>query len=92
MQTDPRSLSYQQINTDTHGRWRLTKTYVADPRRSTVAVGVRFQSLTGRPYRLYVLADPALDNNGAHDSGTCTPAVSDPGRDHRRSRADASRL
>jgi glucoamylase len=69
---DPRSLTYRQVNTDKQHRWRLTKTYVADPGRSTVAVDVRFQSLTGRPYELYVLADPSLSNNGDDDSGNCT--------------------
>jgi glucoamylase len=72
--TDPRSLTYEQVNTDRHRRWRLTKTYAADPNRSTVAVKVHFQSLTGRRYHVYVLADPALSNDGAHDTGTCTGA------------------
>jgi glucoamylase len=31
---------------------------------------VRFESLTGRPYRVYALFDPALANNGNDDSGT----------------------
>jgi glucoamylase len=31
---------------------------------------VRFQSLTGRPYQVYALFDPALANNGNDDSGT----------------------
>ena len=69
---DPRSLSYEQINTDKQHRWRLTKTYVADPGRSTVSIDVRFQSLTGRSYQLYVLADPSLSNNGDDDSGNCS--------------------
>ena len=72
---DPRSLTYEQINTDTHHRWRLTKTYVTDPKRTTVTINVHFRSLTGRPYQLYVLADPSLSNNGAHDSGRCTGAT-----------------
>jgi glucoamylase len=65
------SFIYRQVNTDRHGRWRLTKTYVSDPARPTVSVSVRFRSLTGHPYRLYVLADPALDNDGNHDTGIC---------------------
>src|SRR4030088_1267712 len=32
--TDPRSLSYQQVNTDPAGRYRITKTYTTDPSRS----------------------------------------------------------
>src|SRR5947209_19629269 len=37
---DPRSLTYRQVNTSTSRRWRLTKTYVTDPRRSTVLIRV----------------------------------------------------
>jgi glucoamylase len=66
---EPRSLTYRQVSTSRSGRWRLTKTYVTDPARSAVLVDVRFESLTGRPYRLYVLADPALSNTGDDDRG-----------------------
>ncbi|HEY2273753.1 MAG TPA: glycoside hydrolase family 15 protein, partial [Jatrophihabitantaceae bacterium] len=72
---DPRSLTYRQVNTDKQHRWRLTKTYVTDAHRSTVAIDVRFQSLTGRPYQLYVLADPSLSNNGDDDSGNCSKSA-----------------
>jgi glucoamylase len=64
---DPRSLTYRQV-TSTR-RWRLTKTYVTDPERAAVLVDVRFESLTGRPYQLYGLADPALSNTGDDDRG-----------------------
>jgi glucoamylase len=64
---DPRSLTYRQVSST--ARWRLTKTYVTDPARSAVLVDVKFESLTGRPYRLYVLADPALSNTGDDDRG-----------------------
>jgi glucoamylase len=67
---DPRSLTYRQVDTAKSGRWRIAKTYVTDPRRATVLVHVTFESLTGRPYRLYVLADPALSNTGDDDRGT----------------------
>jgi glucoamylase len=72
---DSRSLLYRQVNTDKQHRWRLTKSYVADPSRSTVSVSIRFQSLTGRPYQLYVLADPALSNNGDDDTGSCSTSA-----------------
>jgi glucoamylase len=62
-------LTFRQVVTDRRGRWRLVKTFVTDPARATVLVDVRFRSLTGRPYRLYVLADPALGNDGADDRG-----------------------
>src|ERR671915_2531545 len=35
---DGRSLTYRQVNTDTDGRYRITKTYVTDPARSTVLI------------------------------------------------------
>jgi glucoamylase len=79
---DGHSLIFRQVNTDKHHRWRLTKTYVTDPARSTVLVRVRFQSLTGHRYQLYVLADPSLSNDGSNDTGTCTRGsliASDPG-------------
>jgi glucoamylase len=42
---------------------------VTDPRRSAVLVDVRLESLTGRPYKLYALLDPALSNSGDDDVG-----------------------
>src|SRR3954465_11017165 len=69
---DPRSLTYRQ--TSTASRWKLTKTYVVDPERSSVLVDVTFESRTGRPYALYVLADPALSNTGDDDLGKGMPA------------------
>jgi glucoamylase len=59
---DPRSLTYRQVNTAKSGDYRIVKTYVLDPRRSALTVQVRFVSLTGKPYQLYVDYLPALDN------------------------------
>jgi glucoamylase len=67
---DDRSLTYRQIDTAKSGAYRIVKTYVTDPSRSTLLVDVRFQSLTGRAYRVYALLDPALSNDGNDDSGT----------------------
>jgi glucoamylase len=64
------SLTYQLIDTDTHGRWQLSTTYVTDPARATVLVRVHFASLDGRKYRLYLLYEPALGNNGNDNSGS----------------------
>ena len=64
---DARSLTYRQVSTAS--RWRITKTYVVDPARAAVLVDVAFESRTGRPYDLYVLADPALSNTGDDDRG-----------------------
>ena len=64
---DQRSLTYRQVSTAE--RWRITKAYVTDPERSAVLVDVTFESLTGEPYQLYVVADPALSNTGDDDRG-----------------------
>jgi glucoamylase len=74
---DPRSLTYRQVNTARSGRWRITKTYVADPDRSAVLVDLRFESLTGKPYTLYALLDPGLSNTGDDDRATGLAAYDD---------------
>lgn len=66
---DARGLTYQQVDTARSGRYRITKTYVTDPARSTVLVDVRFQPLRPGPYRVYALYDPSLGNGGMDDSG-----------------------
>ena len=67
---DPKSLTYQQIDRAKSGDYVITKTYVTDPERSTVLVDIDFRSLTGRPYQVYVLHDPALSMTGDDDTGT----------------------
>jgi glucoamylase len=69
---DNRSLSYQLVNTARSGAWRITKTFVTDPTRSTVMEQVRFESLTGQPYQLYLLHDPSLSMTGDDDTGHST--------------------
>ncbi len=66
---DSRALVYQQVNRARSGRYVITKTYVTDPATSTVLVDVTFRSLTGRPYQVYVLHDPALTMTGNDDTG-----------------------
>ena len=66
---DARSLTYRQIDTETAGRYRIVKTYVTDPSTDALLVKIRFESLTGRPYKVYALYDPSLNNNGMDDSG-----------------------
>jgi len=61
------SLTFRQ--TTQTARWRLVKTWVSDPRRATVLANVRFESLTGRPLRVYLLADPAPGDDGNDDRG-----------------------
>src|SRR4051812_17432557 len=65
---DDHSLTYRQVNVQP-GRFRIVKTYVTDPARSTLLVRVRFESLTGKPLQLYALYDPSLGNDGMDDSG-----------------------
>jgi glucoamylase len=69
---DPRSLIYQQTNTDKHHRWRLIKVYVTDPARSTVLMNVRFQSLDGRRHRVSVMADAAPSNETDPTPQSCS--------------------
>jgi glucoamylase len=65
-----RSPVYRQINTAKSGKYRITKTYVTDPRRSAVLVDVHFESLTGEPYTVYVLHDVGLGLNANDDTGS----------------------
>jgi len=67
---DGRALEYRQIDTDIEKKYRITKTYVTDPARSTLLVDVTFESLTGQPYQLYALYDPSLSNGGDNDTAT----------------------
>jgi glucoamylase len=66
---DAKSLVYQQTDRARSGKYVITKTYVTDPKRSAVLVNIRFRSLTGQPYRVYVLHDPALTMTGNNDMG-----------------------
>jgi glucoamylase len=68
LRPDPRSLSFTQVDTARNGRYRIVERFVTDPRRDALLVRVRLQSLDGGRYRLYALLDPALDNNGSHDT------------------------
>lgn len=71
---DPGSPTYRQINTDTHGRWRLIKTYITDPSRAVVLVDVDFQSLDGRRHRVSMLANAAPSNETDPSPGSCSPS------------------
>jgi glucoamylase len=66
---DEKSLEYTVTNTAKSGRYRLTKTYVTDPGRSTLLINTRFQSLDGGAYKLYVLYNPSLAGSGGNDTG-----------------------
>ncbi len=70
---DRRSLTYRLVTTARSGKWRITKTFVTDPRRSTVLQRVRFESRTGAPLQLFLLHDPSLDMTGDNDTGGSGP-------------------
>jgi glucoamylase len=61
------SLAYRQ--TTWTRRWKLTKTWITDPRRPTVLARVGLRSLGGRRLQAYVLADPAPGDDGNDDHG-----------------------
>jgi glucoamylase len=67
---DPHALVYQQIDRAKSGKYVITKTYMTDPSRDTVLADVNFRSLTGDPYQVYVLHDPALSMTGDDDTGS----------------------
>ncbi len=73
VQPVPGSLTYRQV---TRGAgWRLEATWITDPRRATVLARVRFSSFSGRPLKLFVVADPAPGNDGDDDLGFSRPGA-----------------
>jgi glucoamylase len=58
----PTSLTYQIVNRDRQDRWRLTTTFVTDPARPTLLIDVEFTALDGKPYQLYAVYQPQLNN------------------------------
>ena len=84
----PRSLTYRQVNTDKSHRWRITKTYVTDPAARRCSIDVRFESLTGRPYHVYVLDDPRCPTTATTTPARARTARADRHRRHDRQRAD----
>jgi glucoamylase len=63
---DTRALSFRQVNTAKSRNYTITKTYVTDPRRSTVLIDIEFASQTAN--NVYVYYDPSLNNSGMHDA------------------------
>ena len=64
---NPSSLTFRQVNSARSGQYTITKTYITDPRRSTVLIDLDFASTA--PAQLSVYYDPSLNNSGMHDSG-----------------------
>ena len=61
------ALLFRQTSSDPGGKFKIEKTYAADPQRDAVLIEVAFTAPPG--YELYVLADPALKNSGYGDTG-----------------------
>jgi glucoamylase len=59
---NPTSLTYQIVNRDREERWCLTTTFVTDPGRPTLLIDVEFISLNKKPYQLYAVYQPQLNN------------------------------
>lgn len=62
--------AFRVVNTCRDGRYRITKTILADPERDVVLQDIRFDPLVGTlaDYRLYALLAPHLANQGAGNS------------------------
>jgi glucoamylase len=60
-------LAYTQ--TSSTAAWRLERTYVTDPARSTVLVKVRFEALDGADHDVELRFDPQLYGDGTDDVG-----------------------
>jgi glucoamylase len=59
---NPTGLIYQIINHDRENRWTLTTTFVTDPARPTVLIDVEFISANDKPYQVYAVYQPQLNN------------------------------
>ena len=61
------ALLYRQTSSDLAGKFKIAKTYATDPQRDTLLMEVTFTAPAG--YDLYLLANPALKNNGYGGTG-----------------------
>jgi glucoamylase len=69
---DPRTLSFQQINSARNGEYTITKNYTTDPQRQTILirVSIALSKRAAEPIDgVYVFYDPSLNNSGMHDTG-----------------------
>ncbi len=64
----PDSLTFQQVNTAKSGKWKITKTYVTDPKSDAVLIDVSFDT-KDPSLSLYVYYDPSIGNSGMGDVG-----------------------
>jgi glucoamylase len=69
---NPNSLTFRQINHAKSGKYTITKTYLTDPRRSSVLIRVDFNTEINA--QLHVDYDPAV-NNGSALVSSCGLAI-----------------
>jgi glucoamylase len=70
---NPASLTFRQINRAKSGAYTITKTYITDPRRSTVLIHVDFETQTNA--QLHVLFDPPANDKAALISTCGVPTL-----------------
>lgn len=66
MRPEPYALGYELVNTDRHGRYRLVKEVIADPRRACMLMRTRLEGTRALlpQLRLFVLLAPHLEVGG----------------------------
>src|SRR5579885_1154474 len=77
LRPEPYALGYEMVNTDRHGRYRLVKEVIADPRRSCLLIRTRLEgrrTLLPR-LRLFVLLAPHLEGGGWNNTGNVADAA-----------------
>ena len=70
---NPNSLTFRQINRAKTGAYTITKTYITDPRRSSVLIRVEFDTQTNA--QLHVLFDPPANDREALISTCGVPTL-----------------
>jgi len=70
---NPNSLTFRQINRAKTGAYTITKTYITDPRRSSVLIRVEFDTQTNA--QLHVLFDPPANDKAALISTCGVPTL-----------------
>lgn len=65
--TFPNTLTFVQRNGARNENYFVQKTYITDPQRNTILIGLQVVSRV-KNLRLFVQYDPSLNNSGMHDS------------------------
>lgn len=66
---DEKALEYTITNTDKRSppKYRISNTYVTDPKRNTLLIRTKLESLDGGHYRLYLRMNPSMAGGGGND-------------------------